>query len=161
MHPAGISCGHEHRSAVISSKINSRLEIASSLRSSQWRNRQHPSIMNRRIISCRIQHSPASTTSPITCSICLMQSSACQVHPQGSYEIPSWTENFAWYELCGGVTAFNQNDFQQLTDQEISAALSKLRIVIDWFLSLVSWLETWNFRLTSFFLILTFAFKHK
>ena len=50
---------------------------------------------------------------------------------QGSYEIPRWTENFAWYELCGGVTTFNQNDFQQLTDQEISAALSKLRIVID------------------------------
>lgn len=50
---------------------------------------------------------------------------------QGSYEIPQWTENFAWYELCGGATTFNQEDFQQLTDQEISSALSKLRLEID------------------------------
>mgnify|MGYP001816238409 FL=1 len=49
---------------------------------------------------------------------------------QGSYEIPQWTENFAWYELCGGVTTFNQNDFQGLGDEEISAALSTLHLDI-------------------------------
>jgi len=50
---------------------------------------------------------------------------------QGNYQIPQWTENFAWYELCGGVTTFNQHDFRELEDEEISAALSTLRLSID------------------------------
>lgn len=55
----------------------------------------------------------------------------CLARPfQGSYEIPLWTENFAWYELCGGVTTFNQDDFQKLEDERISAALSTLRLSI-------------------------------
>lgn len=49
---------------------------------------------------------------------------------QGNYKIPQWTENFAWYELCGGITTFNQKDFQALQDVEISAALSELRLSI-------------------------------
>ena len=49
---------------------------------------------------------------------------------QGNFEIPEWTENFAWYELCGGITTFNQEDFQNLEDGEISAALSTLRLKI-------------------------------
>ena len=51
-------------------------------------------------------------------------------HYQGNYEIPEWTENFAWYELCGGITTFNEKDFHGLGDGEISAALSTLRLSI-------------------------------
>ncbi len=49
---------------------------------------------------------------------------------QGSYEIPDWTENFAWYELCGGITTFNQNDFLNLADKKITTALSALHMPI-------------------------------
>ena len=47
---------------------------------------------------------------------------------QGTYNLPQWTENFAWYELCGGITTFNQNDFQKLEDESIYTALSALNL---------------------------------
>ena len=47
---------------------------------------------------------------------------------QGKYELPEWTENFAWYELCGGITTFNEEDFKKLDDEEISSTLSFLRL---------------------------------
>lgn len=46
---------------------------------------------------------------------------------QGSFPIPAWTENFAWYELCGGVTTFNKEDFLQLDDNTIAASLARLK----------------------------------
>ena len=50
---------------------------------------------------------------------------------QGSYEIPDWTENFAWYELCGGIITFNQNEFLKLADEKITGALSALHLPIN------------------------------
>ena len=50
---------------------------------------------------------------------------------QGSYETPDWTENFAWYELCGGIITFNQNDFLKLGDENITSALSALCLTIN------------------------------
>lgn len=46
---------------------------------------------------------------------------------QGSFPIPAWTENFAWYELCGGVTTFNKEDFLQLDDDSIAESLARLK----------------------------------
>ncbi|MCK5359699.1 MAG: hypothetical protein KAJ95_03690 [Gammaproteobacteria bacterium] len=47
---------------------------------------------------------------------------------QGNYNIPDWTENFAWNELCGGITTFNQDDFHGLEDEIITSALSALNL---------------------------------
>lgn len=46
---------------------------------------------------------------------------------QGSFEVPEWTENFAWYELCGGITTFNKQDFLKLDDATISRGLALLK----------------------------------
>lgn len=46
---------------------------------------------------------------------------------QGSYSHSSWTEGFAWYELCGGVTTFNREDFESLRAVEISEELALLK----------------------------------
>jgi len=49
---------------------------------------------------------------------------------QGKYKMPEWTENYAWNELCGGVTTFNQDDFLGLEEETITSALSALRLSI-------------------------------
>lgn len=91
-------------------------------------------------VSCRILESPVSAWQYINelhhnniayKLVYLPDRIICLASPfQGSYEIPLWTKNFTWYELCGGVTTFNQDDFQQLEDERISAALSTLRLSI-------------------------------
>lgn len=89
-------------------------------------------------VSCRVFESPVEAWhninelhhSNITYNLVYLPDRIiCLERPfQGSYEIPQWTENFAWYELCGGVMTFNQDDFKKLEDDRISAALSTLRI---------------------------------
>jgi hypothetical protein len=49
---------------------------------------------------------------------------------QGNYAVPEWTENFAWNELCGGITTFNQDDFLGLRDEAITTALTSLYLSI-------------------------------
>lgn len=46
---------------------------------------------------------------------------------QGSYEHAAWTSGFAWAEVCGSVTTFNSDDFDQLDAAAISAEMEKLR----------------------------------
>ena len=43
---------------------------------------------------------------------------------QGTYILPSWCGGQAWYEMAGGVVAFNSDDFESLTGAEVFAALS-------------------------------------
>jgi len=45
---------------------------------------------------------------------------------QGHYTSASWTGGFAWYELAGGFTTFNQDDFNQLSASSIRQELNKL-----------------------------------
>jgi hypothetical protein len=47
---------------------------------------------------------------------------------QGSFTMPEWCESFAWYELCGGVTTFNSDDYAELDDKAVSNTLKQLRI---------------------------------
>lgn len=49
---------------------------------------------------------------------------------QGEFNIPDWMENFAWNELCGSMTTFNQDDFQGLDEETMTTALSALRLSI-------------------------------
>ncbi|MEA1890954.1 MAG: hypothetical protein U9N50_14405 [Pseudomonadota bacterium] len=45
---------------------------------------------------------------------------------QGTFDVPEWSESFAWYELCGGITTFNREDFQKLDNDTISRTLALL-----------------------------------
>lgn len=47
---------------------------------------------------------------------------------QGSYQHAPWTGGFAWSELCGAFTTFNQQDFEQLTESDVRAEFAKLVI---------------------------------
>lgn len=40
---------------------------------------------------------------------------------QGSYQHSPWTSGFAWFEMAGGVVAFNRGDFDSLTADAISS----------------------------------------
>jgi len=46
---------------------------------------------------------------------------------QGSYPLPAWTENVAWYEMCGGMTTFDRDDFNRLDDPAVQEALRDSR----------------------------------
>ena len=46
---------------------------------------------------------------------------------QGSYRPPGWSAGFAWYEMAGGVTAFNRMDFS-IDEAAISGELARLRL---------------------------------
>jgi diadenosine tetraphosphate (Ap4A) HIT family hydrolase len=46
---------------------------------------------------------------------------------QGSFDAPEWSENFAWYELCGGIITFNKEDFLKLDNDTIYKALALLK----------------------------------
>ena len=48
---------------------------------------------------------------------------------QGSYRHADWTAGFAWYEMAGGVTAFNRTDFS-IDEGAISSELARLRLDI-------------------------------
>lgn len=47
---------------------------------------------------------------------------------QSEYSAASWAGNQAWYELAGGVTSFNRQDFEQLTAEDIAKELARLRL---------------------------------
>jgi hypothetical protein len=47
---------------------------------------------------------------------------------QGSYSHSGWTEGFAWYELCGGATTFDQESFEQLTALDVSREMELLKL---------------------------------
>jgi len=47
---------------------------------------------------------------------------------QGSYQHSGWTSGFAWAELIGAVTTFNQDDFERLCAEDISNELRKLAV---------------------------------
>ncbi len=43
---------------------------------------------------------------------------------QGSVEVPVWSSGFTWYELCGAMLMFNQQDFAVMHQSEIEAKLA-------------------------------------
>ena len=47
---------------------------------------------------------------------------------QGEYEHSAWTSGFAWSELCGSLTTFNQKDFEQLNERAVSAEMARLAL---------------------------------
>jgi diadenosine tetraphosphate (Ap4A) HIT family hydrolase len=46
---------------------------------------------------------------------------------QGSYEPARWCAGQAWYEMAGGVVAFNRQDFEMLDEAAIEAELQRMR----------------------------------
>ena len=46
---------------------------------------------------------------------------------QGTYRPAAWTSGFAWYEMAGGITCFNPEDFA-IGEDTIAAELARLRI---------------------------------
>jgi len=46
---------------------------------------------------------------------------------QGSFELPAWCENLAWYEMCGGMTTYDMDDYNNLNQQEIVTLLASSR----------------------------------
>ncbi len=46
--------------------------------------------------------------------------------PQGHHPVPPWSAGLAWNELAGAVTVFSQEDFDTLTEPDITTALSAL-----------------------------------
>lgn len=46
---------------------------------------------------------------------------------QGSFKLPAWCENFAWYEMCGGMTTYDIDDYRNLETDEIIGALASTR----------------------------------
>jgi hypothetical protein len=46
--------------------------------------------------------------------------------PQGSHTAAPWSAGHAWYEMAGGVTTFNRDDFASLDASAIAAELSAL-----------------------------------
>jgi len=51
----------------------------------------------------------------------------CARRNQGSYTHAPWTAGFAWYELAGGVTAFNRQDYA-IDAEAVRRELGKLRL---------------------------------
>jgi hypothetical protein len=47
---------------------------------------------------------------------------------QDSYQHDAWTAGFAWYEMCGGVVSFSQEDYSQLTGGRIESEFAKLAL---------------------------------
>jgi hypothetical protein len=47
---------------------------------------------------------------------------------QGSYQHAPWTAGFAWYEMCGGMVSFSQEDYAQLSGERIAAEFAKLAL---------------------------------
>ena len=47
---------------------------------------------------------------------------------QDDYTHSDWTTGYAWYEACGGVSAFNLEDFNNLTEVDLKDELLKLKI---------------------------------
>ncbi len=47
---------------------------------------------------------------------------------QGSYQHSPWTSGFAWSELAGSLTTFNEQDFRNLDEQAISGEMALLNL---------------------------------
>ncbi len=45
---------------------------------------------------------------------------------QGNYQNADWTGGFAWYELAGGITTFNRQVFENLTERDIVDELARV-----------------------------------
>ena len=43
---------------------------------------------------------------------------------QGDHPVPAWISGHAWYEMAGGVTTFNREDYERLTETDIAQALA-------------------------------------
>lgn len=54
----------------------------------------------------------------------------CYIFPrrkQGTVAVPAWSSGFTWYELAGGMLAFNRDDYAGLRAQDIETELARLR----------------------------------
>lgn len=47
---------------------------------------------------------------------------------QGSYQHAAWTAGFAWYEMCGGMVSFSQENYSGLNSEAIEAEFAKLSL---------------------------------
>lgn len=45
---------------------------------------------------------------------------------QGSYKHEGWTAGFAWYEMCGGMVSFSQEDYESLDVEMVEREFSRL-----------------------------------
>lgn len=53
----------------------------------------------------------------------------CYIFPrrkQGTVTVPAWSSGFTWYELAGGILAFNRDDYSTLSAEAIEAELARL-----------------------------------
>jgi hypothetical protein len=48
---------------------------------------------------------------------------------QSDYQHADWTGGYAWYEVCGGLVTFNQDDYQRLTIMDLQAELQLLSVI--------------------------------
>ena len=46
--------------------------------------------------------------------------------PQGSHPQPAWSPGYAWYEMAGGMTAYNRVDFDRLSAADLHDALAQV-----------------------------------
>jgi hypothetical protein len=47
---------------------------------------------------------------------------------QGTVKVPVWSSGFTWYELSGGVVAFNRDDYKNIRESEIVNHLRAIRV---------------------------------
>ncbi len=50
---------------------------------------------------------------------------------QGEVELPNWSAGFAWYELCGGFTCFDEENYRNLGEVTLSKALASFGPIED------------------------------
>jgi len=48
---------------------------------------------------------------------------------QGSIDVPTWSSGFTWYELSGAMLLFNQTDYNEIKDLEITRLLKQYSVV--------------------------------
>jgi diadenosine tetraphosphate (Ap4A) HIT family hydrolase len=53
---------------------------------------------------------------------CIVRKHQCQT------ELPTWSGGIGWYEVSGGFTTFNHDDFKQMKENELNNTLSALKI---------------------------------
>jgi len=55
---------------------------------------------------------------------CIVRKHQCKT------ELPTWSGGFGWYEVSGGFTTFNHDDFNHMQAEELNNSLAALRISI-------------------------------
>ncbi|MFK5985699.1 MAG: hypothetical protein QM479_09750 [Pseudomonadota bacterium] len=55
---------------------------------------------------------------------CIVRKHQCKI------ELPPWSAGLGWYEVSGGFTTFNHNDFNQMKHEELNNTLAALKIDI-------------------------------